>query len=74
MPRDERLGQPDGRDELGDRRVAVGEGPDDAEAVDVRQGLVDEAQLAQLLRLEDGVGDRAADAGAGGAQRGGSVA
>ena len=29
---------------------------------------MDDAQLAQLLGLEDGVGDRAADAGAGGAQ------
>jgi hypothetical protein len=30
---------------------------------------VDEAQLAQLLGLEDGVGDRAANAGGRGAQR-----
>jgi hypothetical protein len=46
----------------------MGEDADDPEAIDVRQGLVDDAQLAQLLRLEDGVGDRAADAGARGAQ------
>jgi hypothetical protein len=46
----------------------MGEDADDPEAIDVRQGLVDDAQLAQLLRLEDGVGDRAADAGAGGTQ------
>ena len=42
-----------------------GRGADDPQAVDVRQGLVHDAQLAQLVRLEDGVGDRAADAGAG---------
>ena len=32
------------------------------------RALWNDAQLAQLVRLEDGVGDRAADAGAGGAQ------
>jgi hypothetical protein len=42
---------------------------DDAQAVDVGEGLVNQTQLAQLLGLEDGVGDRAADVGAGGAQR-----
>jgi hypothetical protein len=68
VPGNERLGQPDLRDELGDGRLARGETPDDAEAVDVGQGLVDEAQLAQLVGLEDGVGDRAADVGARGAQ------
>ena len=42
--------------------------PDDAEPVDVGEGFVHETQLAQLVRLEDGVGDRAADAGRGGTQ------
>ena len=36
----------------------------DAEPVDVGEGLVDEAQLAEVLGLEDGVGDRAAHVGA----------
>jgi hypothetical protein len=31
---------------------------------------VNEAQLAQLIRLEDGIRDRAADAGGGGRQGG----
>jgi len=46
----------------------VGEGPQDAQPVDVGEGLVDDAQLAQLVGLEDGIGDRAANAGAGGTQ------
>jgi hypothetical protein len=41
---------------------------DDSQPVDVGEGLVDEAQLAQLLGLEDSIGDRAADVGARGAQ------
>jgi hypothetical protein len=41
---------------------------DDPQAVDVGEGLVDEAQLAQLVGLEDGVGDRAANARRRGAQ------
>jgi hypothetical protein len=61
MPRHERLRQPHLRDELGDRRLAVRQATDDPEAVDVSQGLVDQAQLAQLLGLEDGLGDRAAN-------------
>jgi hypothetical protein len=68
MPGNERLGQPDLRDELGDGRLARGQTSDDAEAVDVGQGLVDETQLAQLVGLEDGVRDRASDVGARGAQ------
>jgi hypothetical protein len=46
----------------------VRQAADDAQPVDVGEGLVDETQLAQLLRLKDRVGDRAADVGAGGAQ------
>ena len=63
MPRNERLRQPDLGDELGDGRLGLGQRADDPEPVDVGQRLVDEPQLAQLVGLEDGVGDRAADAG-----------
>ena len=68
MPRDERLGQADRRDELRDGRLRAGEDADDPEPVDVGERLVDEAQLAQLVGLEDGVGDRAANVRAGGTQ------
>ena len=70
MPRHERLRQQDLGHELRDGRLGLGQGPDDPETVDVGQRLVDEAQLAELLGLEDGVGDRAADAGGRGAQDG----
>ena len=50
---DERLGQPDVGDELGDARLAVGQAADDAQAIDVGEGLVERAQLAQLFGLED---------------------
>ena len=68
MPRDERLGKPDLGHELGNGCFGGREAADDPEAVDVGEGLVDEAQLAQLVGLEDGVGDRAANAGGRGAQ------
>ena len=68
MPRDERLGQPDLGDELGDGRLGGREAADDPEAVDVGESLVDEAQLAQLVGLEDGVREGAANAGGRGAQ------
>ena len=68
MPRYERLGESDLGDELGHRRFSHGEAADDPEPVDVGEGLVDESQLAQLLRLEDGVGDRAANVGGRGTQ------
>ena len=68
MPRDERLGEADLGDELGDGRLRAGEGAHDPKAIDVGEGLVDETQLAQLVRLEDGAGDRAADAGGRGTQ------
>jgi len=55
-------------DELRDGRFAVRQAADDPQSVDVGEGLVDETQLAQLLRLEDGIGNGAADVGAGGAQ------
>jgi hypothetical protein len=47
----------------------MGETPDDPQPVDVGEGLVDETQLTQLVGLEDGVGDRAADVSARGAQQ-----
>lgn len=70
MPRDEGLRKPDLGDELGDGRLGDGEGAHDPEAIDVGEGLVDEAQFAQLVRLEDGAGDRAPNAGGRWAQRG----
>src|SRR4029079_5517109 len=70
VPGHERLGQPDLRDELRHGRLARGEAADDAQAIDVGEGLVDEAQLTELVGLEDGVRDRAADVGARGAQEG----
>jgi len=68
VPRHEWLGQPHLGDELGDGRFADGQAADDPEPVDVGQGLVDEAQLAEVLGWKDDVGDRAADVGAGGTQ------
>lgn len=69
MPRYKRLGQPDLGDKLGDGRLGGRQAADNPEPVDVGEGLVDEAQLAQLVGLEDGVRERAADAGGRGAQR-----
>lgn len=63
MPRDERLGEADLGDELGHGRRTGREATDDAQAVDIGKGLMDESQLAQLVRLEDGVRDRASDPG-----------
>lgn len=68
MPAHERLGQADLRDELGDRRRTGSEAADDPEPVDVGEGLVNDAQLAQLVGLEDGVREGAADAGGRGGQ------
>ena len=68
VPRDERLGQADLGDELGDARLAVGEAADDPQPVHVGEGLVDEAQLAQVVGLDDGGRDRRADAGGRGDQ------
>ena len=65
MPGHERLRQPDLLDEVGNAGVGLGETPDDPQPVDVGERLVDEPELAEILRLEDGVGDRAADVGPG---------
>ena len=70
MPGDQGLREADLGDELGDRCLGQCEGADDPEPVDVGKRFVDEAQLAQLLGLEDGVGDRAANAGGRRAQKG----
>jgi hypothetical protein len=63
VPRDERLRQADVVDELGDRRLGVGEPLDDPQPVRVSEGLVEGPQRAQLLGLVDDRRDRAADAG-----------
>src|SRR6185312_9933147 len=69
VPRNERLAEPDVGDELGDGRLAVRQPAHDPEPVHVGHGLVEGTQLAQLLGLGDGRGDRAADANGGGGQR-----
>jgi hypothetical protein len=68
VPADQRLGEPDVVDELGNGRRALGQSLDDAQAVDVRQGLVEAAQLAQIVGLVDDRGDRRADVGGRGGQ------
>jgi len=70
MPRHERLGQPDLGDELGDGGFSLGQAANDPEPVDVGQGLVDEAELAEVVRLGDGGRERRADTGRGRGQGG----
>jgi hypothetical protein len=65
VPRDERLGQTDLGDELGDGGLGLGQAADDPEAVDVGERLVDEPEFAQVAGLDDGGRDRRADAGRG---------
>lgn len=65
---DQRLTEPDMVDELGHGGRRLGQPADDSEPVDVRQGLVEDPELAQLLRLVDDGGDRAANPGWRGAQ------
>ena len=74
MPGNERLGQADVGGQLGDRGRARRETAHDPEPVHVGHGLVEHAQLAQLLGLGDGGSDRAADAGSRGGQGGRSGA
>jgi hypothetical protein len=57
-------------DELCDRRLSLGEAADDPQPVDVGEGLVDEAQLAQVAGLDDGGRDRRANPGRRGGQGG----
>jgi hypothetical protein len=61
MPRHEGLAQPDALDELGYGCLALGEALDDSQAIHVREGLVDEAQGAQVLGLVDDGRDGRAD-------------
>src|SRR6185503_16253708 len=61
MPRDERLAEPDALDELGDGRLTLGEALDDPQPVHVGEGLVDEADRAQLVGLVDDGRDGRAD-------------
>jgi hypothetical protein len=68
VPAHEGLRQADVLDEVRHARVAVRQALDDPEAIDVGQGLVDEAELAQLLRLVDDGRDGGPDPGAGWAQ------
>ena len=74
MPRDQRLRQPDVVDQLGHGRVAGHEPAHDPEPVDVGHGLVEDAQLAQVLGRRDGRRNGAANAGSGGGQVGDSAA
>ena len=62
---DERLRQADVGDELGDAGLALGEAPHDAQAVHVGEGLVEGAQVAQVVGLDDDRGDRRAEPGGG---------
>ena len=52
-------------DELRDAGLALGEAPHDAQAVHVGEGLVEGAQLAQVVGLEDDRGERRAESGGG---------
>src|SRR5512140_1529747 len=61
MPADERLAEADELDQLTDRGRARGHALDHAQAVHVGEGLVEVAQLAQILGLIDDRGDGGAD-------------
>jgi len=62
---DERLAEPDVGDELGHAGLAVGQATHDAQPVHVGEGLVEGAQLAQVVGLEDDRGDGRAESGGG---------
>ena len=62
---DQRLAEAHVRDELADRGVALGEAPDDAQPVHVREGLVERTQVAQVIGLDDDRRDGRADVGGG---------
>ena len=74
MPRDEGLREADLGDQLRDGGFSFCEAADDPEPVDIGEGLVDEPQLAEIARLDDGGRDRRADAGRGWGQGSVSVA
>ena len=60
---DQRLTESDVRDELGHAGLAFRQATDDAQPIHVGEGLVKQAQLAQVVGLEDDRGDRGANAG-----------
>ncbi len=66
VPRDQRLAESDGVDQIADRGRALGKSPDDPEAVHVRERLVEYPQLPQIVRLIDDRGNGGADMGGGG--------
>jgi hypothetical protein len=68
VPADQRLRQPDFLDQVGDGGVAASEAPDDPQAIDVGEGLVDDPQLAKVLGLVDDRREGRANAGARGGQ------
>ena len=68
---DERLRQADMGDQVVTRGLALGEPAHDAQAVDVGEGLVEGAQVAQVIGLDDDRRDGRADPGGRGHGRGG---
>ena len=65
MPADQGLAQADVLDELRDVGRPVGQAPDDAQAVDVGEGLVEAADRTQVVGLVDNRREGRADAGGG---------
>ena len=61
MPAHKRLRQADVLDEVTHRRMPVGQPLDDPEPVDVRERLVDDAKLPQVVGLVDDAGESRAD-------------
>jgi hypothetical protein len=68
VPADQWLRQPDFLDQVGDGGVAAGETPNDPQAVDVGEGLVDDPQLAKVLGFVDDRRKGRTNAGARGGQ------
>jgi hypothetical protein len=63
VPAHERLRQAHVLDEIPDGGRAAGEAPDDAQAVDVGERLVEQPQLAKVIGLVDDGGERRAESG-----------
>jgi hypothetical protein len=63
VPAYKRLRQADMLDEIPDGGRAAGEAPDDAQAVDVSERLVEQPQLAKVIWLVDDGGECRADTG-----------
>jgi hypothetical protein len=63
VPAHQRLRQADVLDEIPDGGRAAGEAPDDAQAVDVGERLVEQPQLAKVIGLVDDGRERRADPG-----------